>query len=765
MIFAITYDLSVTAEAQAVINTVAQFFETHYADDVTINITASMADLSPNGLGRSNWPFNSYSYSAIQGALAGDTTTTDDSAAIANSVPGTDPISGTHTYWMVRAEAKALGLITGDDSGSDGSVTFNSVANTFDFDRTDGITAGLYDFAGTVAHELTEVMGRSLNVGQTITDGGGTDHPNSNFLFDLFHYSADGVRSFVGTSAGYFSLDNGHTNLDDFNTNTGGDFGDWAGTTLVGNDLYLAFSSAGVVNAVMTTDFRVMDILGWDLVNQAPTATALTGNVTEDGPTYSQDLLSSAADADADYLVVQNLGATVATSDGRNLALGTDYTLTGSTIALTSAGFAKFNSLSQGTSDTVVFGYDVTDFLASAHNTLTLTVNGLNDLPVINVGSSVLAGSVNELAFTTGSLANDLSSGAIAFTDPDLDDLPTGSINAAAQTITWQDAGHDYTAELSPAQLALFQGAFTISAPLTNTNIGVINWDYTVVDHQLDFLGAGESITVTTPVIIDDHNGGTVSQDIVVTINGADDNPIAAPDSNGVAKNSSLSVSAANGVLSNDTDPDVHDQGNLFVSAISGGAVGAAVAGTYGSLILNADGSYGYTPYKGALPAKIVAQDVFTYTAADGHGGTGSSTLSIVVTSNNMEYLTGANTTLDGSHGLDLLDGSPGHDILIGGTGADILIGGDGNTMTGNTGPDTFLFRPNFGANVITDFNIHIDNIQFDKSIFVDLADILSHTADTAAGAVITDVGGDSITLNGVTLAQLQAHPPDFYLV
>jgi hypothetical protein len=54
--------------------------------------------------------------------------------------------------------------------------------------------------------------------------------------------------------------------------------------------------------------------------------------------------------------------------------------------------------------------------------------------------------------------------------------------------------------------------------------------------------------------VIDDHNGGTVSQNIVLTVNGANDNPIAAPDSNGTAKSSTLSISALNGVLAEDTD-------------------------------------------------------------------------------------------------------------------------------------------------------------------------------------------------------------------
>jgi Ca2+-binding RTX toxin-like protein len=129
-------------------------------------------------------------------------------------------------------------------------------------------------------------------------------------------------------------------------------------------------------------------------------------------------------------------------------------------------------------------------------------------------------------------------------------------------------------------------------------------------------------------------------------------------------------------------------------------------------------------------------------------------------------YQSGANTTLV-SNGIqpNVLDGSAGHDVLIGGINPDVLVGGSGDKLTGGSGPDTFLFRPNFGANTITDFNVNNDTVQFDKSIFASAADVLAHTSNSAPGAVISDGHGDIVTLTGVTLAQLQAHQSDFHLV
>jgi hypothetical protein len=88
-----------------------------------------------------------------------------------------------------------------------------------------------------------------------------------------------------------------------------------------------------------------------------------------------------------------------------------------------------------------------------------------------------------------------------------------------------------------------------------------------------------------------------------------------------------------------------------------------------------------------------------------------------------------------------------------------------GTPNAGGGGPDNFVFRPDFGVNTITDFNVNNSAIQFDKPLVATVSDILAHTVDTVHGAVISDGHGDTVTLAGVTLAQLQAHQSDFHLV
>ena len=278
MIFNITYGESVSdapAAFKTTVAAVAQFFQDAFTDPVTVNVTVEFLPLSGGGLGRSAYDLNPYSYSQITAALAQDSTSGTDGVAVA-SLPAADPISVTHSYYMTPAQAKALGLADAS-SASDGTVTFAN-NQPFDFDRSDGITAGQYDFYGTVAHEFSEVMGRELNaIGNTAQSGA----PNGYFPFDLFKYTATGgrgsvERTFEGTTAGYFSLDGGITKGYEFNTHPDGDFGDWGQSA--GNDSFLAFSGTGVINAVSPIDVQVMDVLGWNVSSVSNTGVAGTAS-------------------------------------------------------------------------------------------------------------------------------------------------------------------------------------------------------------------------------------------------------------------------------------------------------------------------------------------------------------------------------------------------------------------------------------------------------------------------------------------------------
>ncbi len=116
------------------------------------------------------------------------------------------------------------------------------------------------------------------------------------------------------------------------------------------------------------------------------------------------------------------------------------------------------------------------------------------------------------------------------------------------------------------------------------------------------------------------------------------------------------------------------------------------------------------------------------------------------------------NDKLSGGKGGDMLNGGKGRDILKGGLGKDSLDGGGGSDkMTGGGGADTFIFSA--GDDVITDFNAANNREKIDLS---DVASIKgfrdlrnNHVTQDGADLVIDDKGGNTLTLEGLTISDL----------
>jgi Ca2+-binding RTX toxin-like protein len=116
---------------------------------------------------------------------------------------------------------------------------------------------------------------------------------------------------------------------------------------------------------------------------------------------------------------------------------------------------------------------------------------------------------------------------------------------------------------------------------------------------------------------------------------------------------------------------------------------------------------------------------------------------------------------ITGDAGNNRLTGGNGNDTLSGQGGIDYLLGGNGHdAMTGGTGADVFVFNAASGNDVITDFwagQGRTDRVQFLDGQFISFADVMSHTTNGAAGAVIAITADDSLTLSGVLSSQLRA--------
>jgi VCBS repeat-containing protein len=144
-----------------------------------------------------------------------------------------------------------------------------------------------------------------------------------------------------------------------------------------------------------------------------------------------------------------------------------------------------------------------------------------------------------------------------------------------------------------------------------------------------------ETLTETFVYVVADRAGATATATLTITIHGQNDAPVARDDSNNVDNIHGQPITSGN-VLPNDSDVDTGDQ--LTVVGIRPGAKdaggastppGTRIAGSYGYLQINADGSYTYDRPDQSAPCRprpggSILVDVFTYTVADRAGATDS---------------------------------------------------------------------------------------------------------------------------------------------
>lgn len=378
------------------------------------------------------------------------------------------------------------------------------------------------------------------------------------------------------------------------------------------SDLSLSASGSNLLISVGGETLTLVDQFAADLSGRVESILFDDGSVFDlssygIAPELQDDIFYGSEDSAVEENVLAN--DTAGPGDMLSVVPGTITTSNGGTIVMNANGtFSYQGAVNFNGTDT--FSYTVNDNNGgSATASVTLHIASVNDAPV----AADDAASGNEDEIITGTLLDNDS------------DVDGDALTVDAQTVTTANGG---TVTINPNGTFSYQGA-------TNFN-GNDTFNYTVRDTSGAYSTAAVAITVAAindaPVTQDDDFAGFRGQDI------------------------------SGNVLVGDTDID----GDAL--SVEAGTITTANGGT---VVLNADGSFTYSPANGFYGA-----DSFDYTALDGNGGSAIGTVNLAVDLDPATSTIGtdAGETLTGTNGNDQIFGLGGDDILYGDDG--ILGGG-----------------------------------------------------------------------------------------
>ncbi len=299
--FDFTFTQTSTAQDIAGFNAAAAFWSSKFTDNVTIKMDVGTGALGVGILASAGSADDTYFYSDVRNALAGDATSATDASAVSSLAIGSsfgmllnrtsnNPFgAGSATTYldndadannsiirMTTANAKALGAIYAP-THIDADITFSN-AFAYDYDSSNGITAGAFDFVGIAIHEIGHSLG--FTSGVDILDGNSTSpnfFPDNAFSYvttlDLFRYSAASTASGVidwtaDNRIKYFSLDGGVTGLGNFSN--GLTYGDGRQASHWKDNLGLGImdptAAPGELLGATPLDLIAFDAIGWNLV-------------------------------------------------------------------------------------------------------------------------------------------------------------------------------------------------------------------------------------------------------------------------------------------------------------------------------------------------------------------------------------------------------------------------------------------------------------------------------------------------------------------
>jgi large repetitive protein len=336
----------------------------------------------------------------------------------------------------------------------------------------------------------------------------------------------------------------------------------------------------------------------------------LTITIIDDVPTARNDAATATEDQP---LIITALTNDTPGADGVNLATGVVVATgpaKGSVVYNNDGSFTY--TPTPGADGTDSFTYTITDGdgdTSTATVTITLAPDSVPTLSLsgdTTVDESGLPARGSEPAGSDAASTNEIATGTIA--------VSTGTDSLASLVVGGVSVtgGGTVTTSSGTLVVALSGGAYT--------------YTYTLTDNT-----SGNATTDSFVVVATDSDGDSVSNTLVIAI--ADDVPTAIADTDAIAAGT---YGPATGNVITDVEADggkdTPGADGVTVSAFAAGAtagtLGSALAGTYGQLTLNGDGSYSYVRNPGT-PGGV--SDVFSYTVTDGDGDTSTATLTISI--------------------------------------------------------------------------------------------------------------------------------------
>jgi len=680
----------------------------------TLEITAGGGYVYHGGAGAVNGSVDTFTYTLTDGD--GDTsqatltiTNPDRTPTILVETPDnpSGAVNATETVFEKGLPARG-GEPAGSGEIADGNGTNNSDpseanSGTFVVNSPDGVAS--------VTINGVAVTG----VGQHIAGAFGTLTINS---FD----STTGVGTYTYVLADNTSGDATHDDFTLVVTDTDGDAATGTLTVNIVDDVPTARNDTDSIDLVT-------HIATGNVITGANTTSLAAGADTVGADNGTVNAISGAGgstssfDLNGDLVVAGQFGTIHIKSDG-------SYTYNGNPAAPSGAVDTFTYTLKDGDGDTSQATLTITN---PDHTPTIIIQTPDNPAGVVNATETVFekglpdraggpAGS-GEIADHIGNNNSDPSetnTGTIVLNSPD----GVGSVkinNTVVTGIGDHVAGASGTLTITSFDLATGHIGYSYTLE-KNTSGDVTHDDFTVVVTDTD----GDSAT------------GTLTVHIV------DDVPTANPDTNTVAEGASVSgtvetndISGADNFAAAGGVTGVV-AGNHTASAVTGG-VGVSVPGTYGNLILNADGSYTYHSTANSVTSNVT--DTFTYTITDGDGDTSTTTLVINVNdatlavSDNDAVVNEAGLVPNGSHAGD---GS--------------AVDSNGQiTVSGGTGPYTFtLTSPAAGAHGTLTLNTATGQYTYTLTSAVDEGDV-NNGVDTVANAdhfnyTVTDSLGNTVS-------------------